>query len=132
MKECLQCKKEFDAKRDSAKYCSDNCRVKWNRKNAVKKDISPVQLQVLYNSLLEMVGKINTAALPPFFDAEPPKNLARTEPPIYQKAVIKIKRSFDYYKQARIACQTEEEWIDLKNEILNSDLSKTDKITLTT
>ena len=32
---CLQCNKEFDAQRNTAKFCSPNCRVKFNNKEEV-------------------------------------------------------------------------------------------------
>ena len=30
---CIECGKKFEAQRTSAKFCSANCRVKWNNKN---------------------------------------------------------------------------------------------------
>lgn len=36
MKECLHCKKKFQEKKDTAKYCSDSCRVMFNRKHKLK------------------------------------------------------------------------------------------------
>lgn len=30
---CIECGKSFDAMRSSAKFCSANCRVKFNKKN---------------------------------------------------------------------------------------------------
>lgn len=45
---------------------------------------------------------------------------------------IKITRSFEYYKQARIDCETEEDWRELKKEILDSDLPQRQKALLTT
>lgn len=57
MKVCLQCDKDISARRETAKFCSDNCKVKWNRKNG-KANVSKVQMQVLYNQILEVVGKI--------------------------------------------------------------------------
>lgn len=66
MKQCLQCEKQFDAKRDAAKFCSVNCRVKWNRKNGKKSEIKPLQMQVLYNQILDAVNKIGqNNGLPP-------------------------------------------------------------------
>jgi hypothetical protein len=63
MKECLHCKKEFEAKRDSAKFCSTSCRVMYHRKHGKKKDVTPLQMQVLYNSMLELVDKMGTGPL---------------------------------------------------------------------
>ena len=36
MKECLFCKKEFEAKKAHSKFCSDKCRVYFNRVNPKK------------------------------------------------------------------------------------------------
>ena len=58
MKECLRCQKEFNAKRESAKFCSTNCRVQYNRVHGKKKAISTVQVQVLYNEILDMVNVV--------------------------------------------------------------------------
>ena len=59
MKGCLHCKKEFEAKKGTAKFCSTSCRVMWNRKNGNKtKDaIQPFQMQVLYNSMMDLIDK---------------------------------------------------------------------------
>jgi hypothetical protein len=57
MKTCLNCQKEYQHKREASKFCSDRCRVAYNRKHP-KQTVSPVQMQVLYNSMLELVGKI--------------------------------------------------------------------------
>ena len=55
MKECLNCNNSFESKRESAKYCSDKCRVQWNRKNPKKeKGLTELQqMKVMYNSLIE-------------------------------------------------------------------------------
>lgn len=58
MNECLNCKKEYEAKRPHSKFCSVKCRVMYNRKNP-KEGVSKVQMQVLYNSILEVVNRIN-------------------------------------------------------------------------
>ena len=55
MKGCLNCKKEYDNKRDASKFCSAKCRVMYNRKNP-KKTITPVQMQVLYNAVLDALA----------------------------------------------------------------------------
>ena len=58
MKECLQCKKEFQEKRESAKFCSDKCRVKWNRKNGGQQ-IKKWQAQSILNQINEAMDKLN-------------------------------------------------------------------------
>ena len=42
---CIECRKSFEAQRISAKFCSANCRVKWNSKPENKKqELEPVEL----------------------------------------------------------------------------------------
>jgi len=43
--ECLNCEKEFTQKRDTAKYCSDNCRVKAYNKRSGKTAKPTIQMQ---------------------------------------------------------------------------------------
>lgn len=38
MKACLNCEKEYQHKRESSKFCSDKCRVMYNRKNKVDRE----------------------------------------------------------------------------------------------
>lgn len=58
MKACLNCQKEFEYKRAAAKFCSDKCRVAYNRKHP-KEGVTKLQMQVLYNSILDAVNQIN-------------------------------------------------------------------------
>lgn len=60
MKQCLNCQKEFAHKREAARYCSDRCRVQYNRKHP-KDHITKTQMQVLYNEMLALAGKLNSA-----------------------------------------------------------------------
>jgi hypothetical protein len=59
MKECLHCKKQFQPKKETAKFCGTSCRVMYNRKHGSKKSVSLVQIQVLYNSLLEVAERLS-------------------------------------------------------------------------
>ena len=68
-RKCLQCDKEYEAKKDTSKYCSTSCRVMFSRKNKGNKKVEAeksflLQANVALNSLLEMVGKINYGANP--------------------------------------------------------------------
>lgn len=65
MRECLNCKREYAFKRAASKFCSDKCRVSYNRKHPRQPLVSQVQLQVLYNSLLEAVERLSNSTLPP-------------------------------------------------------------------
>lgn len=58
-KTCLHCQEGFEAHKETAKFCSASCRVMYNRKKPKGKDaVTPVQMQVLYNAVLDMVGKM--------------------------------------------------------------------------
>lgn len=61
MKECLYCNKDFESKRDSAKYCSDKCKMQWNRKNPKKeKGLTELQqMKVMYNTLLQKIDNLS-------------------------------------------------------------------------
>lgn len=68
MKQCLNCKTEFDYKRDTAKFCSDKCRAAWNRANP-DRAVTKFQMQALYNEMIELARKMhetdNIRVLPP-------------------------------------------------------------------
>lgn len=57
MKQCLNCHTEFEYKRESAKFCSDKCRATYNRAHP-KQLVTPIQMQVLYNEILELASKM--------------------------------------------------------------------------
>lgn len=58
MKACLNCQKSYQSKRDTSKFCSDKCRVAYNRKHP-QAGVSKFQMQVLYNNILAAVDSIN-------------------------------------------------------------------------
>lgn len=60
MKACLNCNNQYENKREASKFCSAKCRVAFNRKNPQDR-ITKVQVQVLYNSMLEMMGKVGVS-----------------------------------------------------------------------
>lgn len=60
MKVCLNCQELYENKREASKFCSTSCRVMYNRKHPKPKETITVgQMQNIYNSILEVVGKIN-------------------------------------------------------------------------
>lgn len=83
MKQCLNCHKEFEYKRESAKFCSDKCRATYNRAHP-KQLVTPIQMQVLYNAFLEAVGKIQYSAPKEVYDA-PKKHNINDEPLSFDK-----------------------------------------------
>jgi len=109
MKGCLNCQKEYENKREASKFCSTKCRVMYNRKFPKKKDgVSKTQLQVIYNAILEKVGELKAA--PQTFSIKP-------QMPVVQH--ISQAKTFTQYNQAKIDCQSEEEWVGLAHEIEN-------------
>jgi hypothetical protein len=59
MIKCLYCEEEFEPKRETAKYCSDSCRVMYNRKYGKKNVVTKFQMQTLYNEIRSMVNDLN-------------------------------------------------------------------------
>lgn len=59
MRECLNCKKEYQHKREASKFCSGKCRVKYNRDHPQDK-VTKVQMQVLYNMALSALEQLNS------------------------------------------------------------------------
>ena len=55
MKECLHCGEQYEAKRESSKFCSTSCRVMHNRKSQKKKSAT---IQENLTELLAEVRKI--------------------------------------------------------------------------
>jgi hypothetical protein len=61
MKQCLNCNKEYEAKREASKFCSTSCRVMWNRAQPKGKNkVTQMDMQELYNAVLGAINSINT------------------------------------------------------------------------
>jgi hypothetical protein len=90
-KECSYCKKVFEAIKETAKYCSDSCRVMYCRKNKKSNVVTPVQMQVLYNAVLEMVT--NTGR-PEFKGIAPAQNGSQTAISHATKQALGIEKTF--------------------------------------
>jgi hypothetical protein len=105
MKECLNCQNEFTAKRAAAKFCSVNCRVAYNRKQPQKNKISKLQMGAMYNSMMEAIAKMGQVSSQP----KEVWNVPPSTPSTYH--------SFEYYQKARLECETEDDWMILKDKI---------------
>ena len=127
MKNCLQCKKDFESKREAGKFCSTSCRVMWNRKNGKKGEKGLTELQqmkVMYNSLMEKIDKISLPQMPLSEMMAPltEKNAAFKGiiPQIEQKPKIDIKRTPAHWVELRRECETADDyakWLeDLEND----------------
>lgn len=124
MKECLNCNKEFQAKKETAKYCSTSCRVMWNRKHGKKNQVSPIQIQVLYNSMLELVEKIGESTK--LVQEPKPAVQALSFETAPQK--VPLKRNPANWVELRRECQNSEDyakWLeDLENDTFLTSLEK--------
>lgn len=59
MRECLHCAKElYEPKKTTKKFCKDSCRVMYHRKHGKVDTVKPMQMQVMYNAILEAITKI--------------------------------------------------------------------------
>lgn len=115
MKQCLYCDKEFEAKRDSAKFCSTSCRVMHNRKHGKKNTVTPVQMQALFNAMMEKLGEVGkiVAVTPKEAYDRPPLKITYDEPPKFLSPQIALK-SFEQWQREKRECETEEQWEEIK------------------
>lgn len=110
-KECLNCKKEFEAKKDTAKYCSDSCRVMWNRSPLNKKEKGLTDLQqmkVMYNSLMEKIDKLSF----PTIQVQPSAKLVSFDGIVHQ-----VEEKQQNARQSR----TPAHWVELRRECESAD-----------
>jgi len=126
MIKCLNCEKEFEPKRETAKYCSVNCRVRYNQKNGKKNAVSKFQMQALYNEVLSMVRDLSkpTNEIKPF--EQPKTNYSINTAPL-NLTQPQAGKSFEQFKAEKQECESEESWEKLKQEILSSWLTKKQK-----
>jgi len=108
---CLNCQKEFEPKRkDTAKFCSATCRVRYNRVNP-KDKVTKVQMQVLYNTMMERLGKIEyKAATEASYDVKKLDKITYDEPGQWQEPKPKT-----YIKR------TPAHWVDLRRDCTDAD-----------
>jgi hypothetical protein len=115
MKNCLKCNKEFEPKKNTAKFCSTSCRVMYNRKHS-KQSVTPVQMQVLYNSMLELIEKAKSEPMQPYFGVVT-KDEVKWGETIKEPVKIKLKRSFATLQALINECQSMEDYLPLREEI---------------
>lgn len=134
-KKCLKCGKDFEAKKESAKFCSTSCRVMYNRKHGGtgKIKFKPVQTDVLYNLLMDKLSKvdfipINTAS----YEGSRSNRIVVDEGEMFPKS-IKISKTKEYFqKRIMQGFDTAEEHMSFLDELNESDLSDRVKQELTT
>lgn len=113
--ECLNCKKEITAERESKKYCSDKCRVMWNRKKPKGVSSDKISILALCNQLM---GMLATVKFIPLQDSA--SDLAERPFTTLSKK-IKIRRSVQSWLDWKRDIQDEEEYDKFKEEINDAD-----------
>lgn len=114
---CLKCEKQYEAKRDTSKYCSDSCRIGFfnkNKKGNSDQPITVLQLQVLYNSLLEAIGNIPKTE-------NKNQTILISEKIEAQKEKIQIKRSPANWVELRRSLIDESEYQEWRKELQAAD-----------
>ena len=53
MAKCIQCNTDYEAKRASSRFCSPNCRVKYNRLSVTEDEVSVTDISVTSLSVTE-------------------------------------------------------------------------------
>lgn len=119
-RKCLHCEKGYKAKREASKFCSTSCRVMFSRKNKGKEKKAAektllLQTNVLLNSVLDAVGKINFGVVPTILDA--PRNLNPVSPePIVTHKATPFK-TLAQYKTEKLELENEEQYAEWLAEI---------------
>jgi len=122
MKQCMNCKTDFEFKRDSAKFCSDKCRAAYNRAHP-QQMVTKLQMQSLYNAVLEAVEKIQFAA--PLNEYDGPKSPPTTqdEPLKYARHIPKVAVDaiMRKYAEDRQECSGKEEYVTWLKRLEDDD-----------
>lgn len=118
MKECVNCKNAFEPKRPHGKFCSDKCRVAYNRSNP-SQVVTKMQVQVLYNEMLDLIKKAKSEPQQPYFSIET-KN-GTTWGKAQEPVKITLKRPFVTLQALMTECESQEEYEVLRYEIENAD-----------
>lgn len=128
MKQCLFCSKEFEPQRTTAKYCSDNCRVKWNKKNKTEKSQkdTSLQMQVILNTVTKIFDKINNIEFSPF-NKESGEISKSNRFILDEVGTWQSPKTFQQFMNQIADLQYEAEYKALYDEIEASDLTKKQK-----
>lgn len=117
---CLKCEKEFEPKRETAKFCSDSCRVMWHRKNGKNRPVTKTQVQVLYSMALSALTELKNhkpAELPAdYLNVTKIGVLGQdgTVKPLSFSAPQTALKSFEQWQRAKVECENEDDWEKIK------------------
>lgn len=113
------CNNNFENKTGRRKFCSDACKMKWHRMNPKKEEVTKFDLKVVYNELLDLAQKLSAGIVPQVQNTS--IGYFKDEPGEIQQPKFRIKRTFDNFLQLKKECETEDDWIELKDEISNAE-----------
>lgn len=125
---CLteDCDNEFESKTGRRKFCSDACKMRYFRKHGKKDSVSLMQVQVLYNAVLDMVGKINYGVTPTLLDGKRDSFAKMDEVGLWVSPKPDTK-SFQQFMNELPELETEHEYRTKAAEIEASGLTKKQK-----
>jgi hypothetical protein len=114
MKRCLHCDKEFEYKRSAAKFCSDKCRAAYNRAHP-EQVVTKIQVQVLYNEMLDMIKAAKEAPQQPYFGVATKDEVkwGQSQNPVK----MALKRPFVTLEALMNECESRERYELLRTEI---------------
>lgn len=123
---CLQegCENEFESKTGRRKFCSNACKMKWHRKQPNSKNVlNKVQVQVLYNAMLEMTSSIKyLPTTPQSYDAPRMNNFRNDEIGQWEEPKKQLIRyPYETLLQMKQECENQEDWNNLKELIEASE-----------
>lgn len=122
-KKCIKCGKRFKAVKDTAKYCSVNCRVLWYQASRGKKRVaeeSRATAQVLYNLAIEALAEVKAiaASKSQISPIQPPQTFQQPDTPENTVAPKNALKSFEQWRAEKRECESEETWDRVKEGIL--------------
>src|SRR6478735_393114 len=122
MKACMNCKKMFEPKRPHGKFCSDKCRVAYNRSNPTD-SVTKIQVQVLYNEMLDLIKKAKSEPQQPYFGVVTKDEVkwGQSQEPVK----ITLKRPFVTLEALMNECESREQY-----ELLRVEIEETTHLTL--
>jgi len=119
MKKCLFCDIEFDSIKDSAKFCSDVCRVRYNRISRKADTTLQDQEKSLLLQTMDVLGELKQVM------SEFKLIVGSLVDSVQQKPqpetfVVGNRQKFEQYAKMKREIESEDAWDKLKLEIKNS------------
>ncbi len=121
---CLHCSKEFEGKRQSAKFCSDNCRVLNHQKNGKGNKVKPLNLVFILNEIKAQLNRfdetlkmfdmkiqdltIPTHQIKPITDTKSQSNVIHSVPA--KEATKPLSRTPEEWLKLKRECETDEQY----------------------